>query len=163
MVAALSQKLFAANCNIEDATMTRLCGEFAMILVVVPPRGLSTPALAARLAELQESHGLKIGCNDFDDAENTADTQGAPRFMLSVYGPDKTGLVAHTSQVLAAHHVNITDLQTRVAVSHTVYVMLFELEFPPALAVETLRAALDAAALELGVEYSLNALDTDAL
>jgi glycine cleavage system transcriptional repressor len=162
MVAALSQKLFDANCNIEDATMTRLSGEFAMILVVVPPRDLSTPELAARLESLRESHGLHIGCDDFDgDAGAGADA--APRFMLSVYGPDRTGLVACMARVLASHDVNITDLQTRVAVSHTVYVMLFELELPPALDVEILRAALDEAATEMGVEYSLRALDEDAL
>jgi glycine cleavage system transcriptional repressor len=163
MVAALSQKLFEANCNIEDATMTRLSGEFAMILVVAPPPALSTPALAELLKPLYDSHGLRVHCSEVSSDEDASTLQEAPHFILSVYGADKTGLVARVAQVLAAHEVNITDLQTRVAAAHTVYVMIFELELPPVLEAEVLRAALDEVARELQVEYSLRALDEDAL
>jgi glycine cleavage system transcriptional repressor len=82
MVAAISQKLFEADCNIEDATMTRLSGEFAMILVVAPPPELSTPDLAARLFSLRESHGLRVVCNDLED-EQPSTTPPATRFILS--------------------------------------------------------------------------------
>jgi glycine cleavage system transcriptional repressor len=162
MVAALSQKLFEANCNIEDATMTRLSGEFAMILVVAPPPAMSTPALAELLKPLHDSHDLRIHCSEVSDEDRSTPSE-APRFILSVYGADKTGLVARVAQILAAHEVNITDLQTRVAAAHTVYVMIFELELPETLTVETLRSALDEVARELQVEYSLRALDEDAL
>lgn len=162
MVAAISQKLFDANCNIEDATMTRLCGEFAMILVVAPARDHSAATLSSHLTSLHQSHGLTISCIDFDDTDQPSDQAGA-RWMLSAYGPDKTGLVARLSGVLAQHNANITDLQTRVAASHSLYVMLFEIEVPAAFDVERLRAALEATATELGIEYSLHPIDEDAL
>jgi glycine cleavage system transcriptional repressor len=163
MVAALSEKLFEANCNIEDTTMTRLSGEFAMILVVSPPAGQSTPGLAELLKPLRDSHGLHIVCSELCHDELQSTPEGSPRFILSVYGADKTGLVAHISRVLAVHKVNITDLQTRVANAGAVYVMIYELEMPTELDLEVLRAALDKAAQELQVEYSLRALDEDTL
>lgn len=162
MVAAISQKLFEANCNIEDTTMTRLSGEFAMILVVAPATGINASGLLAQLASLQDSHGLQIHCNAFEDDEADGEDE-APRYILSVYGPDRTGLVANVAQVLASHSVNITDLQTRVAAGHSVYVMIFELELPPTLDADTLAGALGDAARKLGVEYSLRAVDEDAL
>jgi predicted amino acid-binding ACT domain protein len=76
---------------------------------------------------------------------------------------DRTGLVARLAGVLASHNVNVTDLQTRVAASHTVYVMIFEIELPMDLDEASLRAALDQTTQEIGVQYSLNSLDEDAL
>jgi len=164
MVAAISQKLLDANCNIEDATMTRLSGEFAMILVVDNPAGLSTPALRETLASLEESHGLHLSCNDFDDAEQANAAEESPaRYVLSAYGPDRTGLVARVAGVLAAHGANITDLQTRMASHHSLYVMIFELEFPASLDLEKLQAALNQAARELNVELTLREREEDAL
>src|SRR5687768_13196404 len=100
MVAALSQILFEANCNIEDTTMTRLSGEFAMILVVSPPHGASTRDLAELLKPLRESHGLHIVCSELDRDAIQSTPDDATRFILSVYGADKTGLVARITRVL---------------------------------------------------------------
>lgn len=164
MVAAISQKLLEENCNIEDATMTRLSGEFAMILVVANPPGLSTPALQQSLASLKESHGLRLSCNDLDDSEPENAEEIAPaRFLLSAYGPDRTGLVARVAGVLASHGANVTDLQTRVASHHALYVMIFELEFPATLNRENLQTALNQAARELNVELTLRERDEDTL
>jgi glycine cleavage system transcriptional repressor len=167
MVAALSARLFELQCNIEDATMTRLSGEFAMILAVAPPGEVSTHELIEALAPLRASHGLRIHCNDVEDNEAEARERStpptSPRLMLSAYGADKTGLVARMAGVLATHGVNITDLQTRVTSNHTVYVMLFEIELSPNVSEATLRAALDEASRELDIEYSLHAIDEDAL
>jgi len=164
MVAAISQKLLEANCNIEDATMTRLSGEFAMILVVANPPALSTPALQEQLADLRQSHGLRLSCNDLDDSQQANVLGDAPtRYVLSAYGPDRTGLVARLAGVLASQSANITDLQTRINSGHSLYVMIFELELPPTLDVENLRSALSNAARELNVELTLRALEEDTL
>lgn len=164
MVAAISQKLLEANCNIEDTTMTRLSGEFAMILVVANPPGLSSAALQETLASLRESHGLRLSCNELDDSQQANEDDAPPsRYVLSAYGPDRTGLVARMAGVLADQGANVTDLQTRVASHHSLYVMIFELELPPALDVESLQSALGEAARELNVELTLRPLDEDTL
>lgn len=160
MVAAIAQKLSEANCNIEDTTMTRLSGEFAMILAVAPAPDYNAARLEELLAPLKASHGLQIHCKEFEAAQPDNDDS---RYMLSVYGPDRTGLVSRIAGVLAENTVNITDLQTRVAAGNDLYVMIFELELPSLLEVETLRNALNQASQELGLQYSLNPIEEDTL
>lgn len=169
MAHAVADKLSRASCNIEDTTMTRLCGEFAMILIVSPPPQLSCSDLSAQLTPLEKSHGLYINCREItDDAElneslakHTEDI--APRYVLSVYGPENQGLVARITGVLAEHNVNITDVQTRVASAGAVYVMIFEIEVPPDLTPAVLQAALETAGQEINVQVSLRALEEDTL
>lgn len=165
MVAAVAQKLFETNCSIQDATMTRLSGEFAMILVVAPSADTDSSTLAQILAPLRDSHGLQIYLNPIGapETEGATETRSHTRYMLSVYGPDHTGLVAGVSKVLAEHHVNITDLQTRIAGGKELFVMLFELEIPTDLNSETLRKKLDTVTDELNLEYSLNPIEEDTL
>ncbi|HEX8834240.1 MAG TPA: ACT domain-containing protein, partial [Abditibacteriaceae bacterium] len=45
MAHAVVSRLAEAGCNIEDTTMTRLSGEFAMILIVSPPEGVAVENL----------------------------------------------------------------------------------------------------------------------
>jgi glycine cleavage system transcriptional repressor len=133
-----------------------------MILIVTPPRGLTSEKLAQRLAPLQSSHGLFINCRDIDD-EDEDNASALPRYILSVYGPEAKGLVARVTGVLAEHGANITDVQTRVASAGTVYVMLFELELPASSSDEELHNALQVTAQEIGVQVSLQPLEEDTL
>jgi glycine cleavage system transcriptional repressor len=162
MAHGLATLLSESGCNIEDTTMTRLSGEFAMILIVTPPLDLAVEDLAQRLAPLQSSHGLFINCRDIDD-EDEDNASALPRYILSVYGPEAKGLVARVTGVLAEHGANITDVQTRVASAGTVYVMLFELELPAGSSPDELHNALQATAQEIGVQVSLQPLEEDML
>lgn len=161
MAHAVAQRLAEADCNIEDTTMTRLSGEFAMILIVSPPAGTSPQAVSELLEPLRESHGLFINCNRIDEAH--AEAASGERWMLSVYGPEKRGLVARVTGALAEHGANITDVQTRVASGGALYVMMFQVELPAGQTIDALRAGLDAAAVELGVQSSLHPLEEDTL
>jgi glycine cleavage system transcriptional repressor len=161
MVSALSSILAEAGCNIEDTSMTRLSGEFAMILIVAPPANLSLSQLQERLAPLRQSHGLFINCKTIDHEQPAASQ--SPRYILSVYGPDHVGLVAKVSRVLAEQNVNITDLQTRVASGGLVYIMVYEIEIPETVTVDALEAELDRAGQEIGAQLTLRPLEEDVL
>ncbi len=166
MAHALAQILADAGCNLEDTTMTRLAGEFAMILIVTPPENLSLEELQARLAPLEQSHDLLINSR-FIAGENSLETQEeseqTPRFIVSAYGAEHSGLLAKLTGVFAEHKVNITDVQSRVASAGTVYVMLFEVQLPATLDPETLNRDLQKAAREIGVSISLRPLEEDTL
>jgi len=162
MAHAVAQILADAGCNIEDTTMTRLAGEFAMILIVTPPAAVPLAALQARLAPLETSHNLFLSSREIPDEVPVAD-HDLPRFIVSAYGADHTGLLAKLTGVFAAHAVNITDVQTRVASAGTVYVMIFEVQLPPALAPETLQSALEEAGRAIGVTVSMHPLEEETL
>ena len=157
MAHALAQRLFDANCNLEDTTMTRLSGQFAMILVVKAPDDLELEALASRLAPLRESHGLII------EIAPTLPVRVAegPRHILTAYGPETSGLLARVTQVLSERGVNVTDVQTRLASAGMAYVMLLELELPMEVRADALEAELRHRAPDL--QISLRPLEAETL
>jgi glycine cleavage system transcriptional repressor len=166
MAHALAQILAEAGCNLEDTTMTRLAGEFAMILIVTPPPNLSLQQLQMQLAPLEQSHGLFINSREIaDDASlpEQEENETLPRFMVSAYGAERSGLLAKLTGVFASHNVNISDVQSRVASRGTVYVMLFEIQLPLDLALELLQHELERAAAEIGVTVTLRSLEEDTL
>jgi len=162
MAHAVANVLFASDCNIEDTTMTRLSGQFAMILVVSPPPAVSVEALGTKLEGLRDSHGLTIELSPIEPETASGATSGT-RLMVSLYGPEAKGLLARITGVLAAHAANITDVQTRVASRGTVYVMLLEVELPEGADSASLEADLVRAARAAGLELSVHPLEEDTL
>ena len=158
MAHAVAQLLFDAGCNIEDTTMTRLSGQFAMILAVESP-DLTAQEVETRLSPLRHALGLHIDVAAAGDAVG-ADT-AAPRWILTAYGAEKTGLLARLTGVLAEQGANVTDVQTRVASGGSVYVMLLELELPANSDAPALEAALRAALGDL--QISLRMMEEDTL
>ncbi len=157
MAHSVAQILFDAGCNIEDTTMTRLSGQFAMILAVESP-DLTAQELETRLSPLRHLLGLHIDVTTAGDAAPSSD---APRYILSAYGPEKTGLLARLTGVLSERGVNVTDVQTRVASGHMVYVMLLELELPLGLKADILEEELRKSLGDL--QISLREMEEDTL
>lgn len=158
MAHAVAQILFDAGCNIEDTTMTRLSGQFAMILTV-SSSDLAAQELAIRLSPLRHLLGLHIDVATADDAPSA--TSETPRWILTAYGPERTGLLARLTGVLSEQNVNVTDVQTRVASAGRAYVMLLEIELPHGLEPEALHDELKASLSDLQV--SLRPMEEDTL
>ena len=162
MAHAVALALAEADCNIEDTTMTRLSGEFAMILIVSPPEGTGRDEIATMLTPLEASHGLFISCRTIGNDEIEAEDIGA-RYIVSVYGPEAKGLLARVTGMLARRRINITDVQTRVASAGAVYIMILEVELPAELDAANLQADLQGEAGEAGLQLSLRALEEEVI
>ena len=138
--------------------MTRLSGQFAMILAVESP-DLTAQELETRLSPLRSALGLQVHVSSAGDG--TEAQNAPPRWILTAYGAERTGLLARLTGVLAAQGANVTDVQTRVASGGSVYVMLLELELPAPLEASALEGALKT---ELGdLQISLRALEEETL
>ena len=161
-MAAVTRVLADAGCNLEDTSMTILRGHFAMMLVVTGPPRVAAAGLEARLGPVAGRLDLQVSVRRVTD-EVTAAPGGGARYAAAVYGADRPGLVARVSEALAAHQVNIVDLQTRVVGEpDPVYAMHFELEVPAGRA-DRVEADLRAAADALGVEVSFHPDDAEIL
>ncbi|HTZ19235.1 MAG TPA: ACT domain-containing protein, partial [Dissulfurispiraceae bacterium] len=74
-------------------------------------------------------------------------------FIITTVGPDRPGLVAGITDVLAQHGVNITNLK---AVSRgESYIMIYEVDIPPATDYHPIRTALYDRAASLGLDINL--------
>jgi glycine cleavage system transcriptional repressor len=160
MVSALTEVLVGLAVNLEDTAMTRLEGQFAMMLVVALPDGVDRGALETAMAATGERLGLSMIVRPVLDAP---DGDEGTAYRLTVYGADRPGIVHRITSVLADHGVNIVDLATRVITSTStrVYAMLLELSVPEATDVDDLRRTLKDAADALGVDHRLEAADAD--
>lgn len=155
IVASVSAVLFEAGCNIEDSTMARLGGDFAIMLMLRLPEGFTSQQLAERLAGVRQHAQLTVQVADLrpEEAEPQPET---PKHLVLVYGSDKPGIVSRLTALLAERNVNITNLRTHVIQRpEPLYVMTIEVELPPFIDQAELQKPLQAVAKEIGVQVDV--------
>lgn len=137
-VAALAEALAGLGANVEDASMTRLRGHFAMTLIAVT----ATDQSALQNALEQAATGLQVSLTPL--ATDTGPEVSGPAHRVSVHGPDRRGIVARVARAVADHGGNITDLTCRLV--GDLYVMTVEVDLvdPSGLADELLADGLAA-------------------
>ena len=165
IVAGVLRVLVDLKGNIEDASMTRLGGEFTMMLVTSLPSGMTVAKLDKALRPLQKKLGLEVTPKNIPAAAARQTKSDAPKFLISVYGADRSGIVHAITDALAKRKVSVTDLQTKVIGSSTkpVYVMLLEVDVPASVDLDDLRSELDRLHQDLKVEISLQDIEAIAL
>ncbi len=187
IVAAASRALHHAGFSIDDSAMTILGDHFAMLLVIekmLDQNGRANPAptddhlAEARqaLAPVAEEFSLTLevmatgakrkgGPTGREANSGHADgaaggTTHSTQWCIAAYGPDRPGLVAALSTVLADNNVNITDFGSRLTAGGT-FAMWFNVEIPGATNTAALTRALEAAGGEAQLEVNLEPLPDD--
>lgn len=158
LVEALAEAVAAVGANWERSRMAELAGQFAGIVAVSVPDG-SVDGLQARLEAIEASGLLHISARPAAQAQ-APESPAAVRWRLRLVAQDHTGIVHRVSQALAERGVSIEELETEI-VPAPMGGMLFraeaELESPPELSVDTIRAALEALTPDLMVDLDLEA------
>lgn len=150
IVARVSRTLFELGVNLEDSSMTRLKGEFTIMLTFSSEdENLSAEVIAKALEPIQEEFGLFVACKELKDLEYE---QRENIYRIVVYGSDKKGIVYGVSSLLADLGINISDLRTEKR--GDLYVMVIEGESAQDM-YESLRVGLEALKETLGVDISL--------
>jgi len=164
IVSGVSRVLFEIGANMEDASMTRLGGEFTMMLIASVPAAVSAAKLEKGLAALQSKRGIQTAAKAIPAASAIRGKSESAKCLISVYGTDHPGIVHRVSDALAKRKISITDLQTKVTGGlRPVYVMLLEIQVPASANMDDLRAELDDLRQELKVEISLQDMEAVAL
>ena len=165
IVETIARVLYDTGCNIEDSSMTILEGEFAMILIVALPARTSSAVLKKALTIAADKMGLTCSVRELTKIESKKDKPLKNRYVISVYGSDKPGIVYKISSLLARNRVNITDVQTSRSGSgnKAVYVMLLETTFPYKKKADEIRLKLNAIAKALDIKISVNSADIPSL
>ena len=155
IVAHVTTALFDGGCNLGEASMLRLGGNFSVMLMV--QFGGSKKALEDMLESVVDSLGLQM---HIDPIQAELHSHLEPDVRITVYGADHTGIVAKVTSALAETGLHILDLESEVAgdASKPVYVM--HIEGHAAEGIESLRAALEVVKQEAGIEAQLEPVDT---
>ena len=161
IVSGVTKVLFDLGGNIEDASMTRLGGEFSMMLVTELPSGTSAAKLQKSFGPLGKKLGLEIAVKSIPPAMAHRSKLEPAKYLISVYGTDRAGIVHRVTQTLAKHQVSVTDLQTKVigSAAKPVYVMLVEIQVPSTMDLDDLRTELDQLHQDLKVEVTLQDIE----
>ena len=157
IIAETAARLADLGLNIEDTTMTKLSGHFAMMLLCSGAK--SDAEISDRLAPLAADGTLAITVRAVVDEPDVA--IASTPWVLSVHGGDRPGIVASVVAEVASVGGNITDLTTRLA--GDLYVLIAEVELPATADPDVLRSAILGQAQRLKVTASLRPAETDDL
>ncbi|MCX7625537.1 MAG: hypothetical protein N2Z21_04930 [Candidatus Sumerlaeaceae bacterium] len=156
LIAAIARTLANLGADIEDVSMTRLSGNFALMLLA---RGAPKQKVEEACENLAKD--LELRCHVEDAVEETVH-QTSNLFVSSV-GPNRVGIVATLAEVLAQHNVNIVEMTTHLIESTDVPVYLVRLEGVADCDLVELEHDLTEAARTIGVDVRVEPIEGEEL
>ncbi len=165
IVAGVTKILYQLGCNLEDSAMTRLEGEFTVMLIFSSPAKVTPERLRSAFVPLERRLKLAVHLKSLSTPETRMPRTRGKTYRISVYGADRPGIVFRIAEALARQRLNIVDLHTHRSVGGgpSLYLLLLEVEVPPRTAVEALQRRLQVLGKRLGVAVSLHAAETAVL
>lgn len=109
IVAQVTTALYEQGCNLGEASMLRIGGNFTMMLMIEFTGKIEV--LATQLQPLAEKLQLKL---HFDCIEGELHHHQQSDVILTVHGADRAGIVAQVTSQLADAGLNIVDLVSDV-------------------------------------------------
>lgn len=153
IVASLTAILYRAGCNLGEASMVRLGGNFTVMLMV---QGKDAAALEALLRPATDELALRL---HIDPIKGVLHRHPEPNVQVTVHGADRPGIVAQVTGALAGIGFNILDLSSEVGGTRErpFYIMIIDgVAAGGAAAAEAVLAPLRTS----GIEVRITGLDT---
>ncbi len=157
IVAGVSKALYEMGLNLEDSSMTRLNGEFTIMLIISSERDITAEDILQNLQQVGQSYELFMVCREL---EEVVYPQAEALYRIVVFGSDKPGIVYGVASALAKLGLNISDLRTEKRGS--LYVMVIEAEGKEDME-GTLRLELEKLRDSLGVDISVEREEEERL
>ena len=157
IVAAVSKVLFEQNCNIENVSQTTLQFVFAGIFIVSMPGDLPAESLHKNLNAEMAPLGLEVHITMLEPAADPVLPSQGEAYIITTKGPDRKGLVAGISEVIARFEGNITNLQAvfKGGDNPGDNIMIYEVDVPPRIDQQALNRELKKRANELKLDIDI--------
>jgi len=152
IVGAVSDALYKQGCSLAQASMMRLGANFAIMLRVSHDADKDLKLILGEICSSMNMH-LHI---DEDVASDVPAMD--PDVQVTVYGADRSGIVAQVTSVLAEAGLNIIDLETDVGGSKENPIYIMTLEGVAKNGIEPLQKALES--LDSDIEVNLDEINT---
>jgi glycine cleavage system transcriptional repressor len=154
IVAKVTSALNQGGCNLGEASMMRLGGNFAMMMMVEHEGTAKT--LEATVASEAESLSLRM---HVDAIKGELHHHIVPDVRITVSGADRAGIVAAVTSALAEAGLNITDLESDVAGTEEKPIYIMYIEGQALEGMDSLRSALEVVGQQ-GIEATIRPIDT---
>ena len=157
IIAAVTKVLFENDFNIEDVSQTILQNQFSGIFIASGPSGYSHSDLRQALDSNTADFKLNFFVRELGSNAVTWTTCDCEPFIITTRGPDRKGLVANVTALLAAHNVNVTQLRAvfRGGNEPGKNVMIYEVDIPLDIDQKKLRNDLQVKGDELNIQISI--------
>ncbi|MEU6999603.1 ACT domain-containing protein [Nonomuraea sp. NPDC046570] len=146
LIADVTGSLAECGASVQDSTMTLLGGHVAMMLLVSGDLPAEELGRRVRLPE------LVVTAAAVDARHDVCRGPAGLGYVLTVHGPDRPGIIAAVSAVLASVGGNITGLSTRL--SDRLYVLIADVDLPAQVDVADLMRSLAKVGAGLGSEIT---------
>ena len=155
IVARVSAALYRGGCNLGEASMARLGGNFTIMLMV--QYAGTVKALEKIIAPVCDPLGLR---RHVAGIEGELHHHVEPNVRISVYGADRAGIVAEATGALAEAGLNILNLESDVGGTSEKAIYIMTIEGVASKGIDALQKALEVLAAEKNVEIRLSPIDT---
>ena len=155
IVARVTRALYEGKCNLGEASMVRLGGNFTVMLMV---------QFAGNEQEMDDL--IRPVCRDFNLRHHVDSIEGEllhhkdPDVRITVYGADRSGIVAEAAGTLAEKGFNILNLESDVGGTTENPIYIMTIEGIAEQGIEVIGKALQKLAQEKGLETQLEPIDT---
>jgi glycine cleavage system transcriptional repressor len=157
ILAAVSRILFEQNCNIENVTQTILQSEFSGSFIAEMPASLTADTLCSLLSEALTPMRLQTHVKYLETSTPALGGKPAEPFVITTRGPDRKGLVANVTRIIADFGVNVTHLQAvfKGGLNPNDNIMIYEVDVPVDIDSHAFHGRLRDKAAELGLIISI--------
>ena len=157
IIAAVTKVMFEKDFNIEDVSQTILQNQFSGSFIVSGSEDIMASDMLALLKKSTAEFNLHFHVRDLGTNGITWTTCQCDPFIITARGPDQKGLVANITALLAAHNINVTQLQAifRGDKNPECNIMIYEVDIPRDIDMQALRQALATKEQELDLQISL--------
>lgn len=157
IVAAVTAVLFEYNCNIENVSQTILKTEFSGSFIISMPPDLTQEELRQALDDSLSSMNMHIHIESILDQTSEFVAGNTEPFVITTKGPDRKGLVASISAIIAHFGINITNLQAvfKGGDDPENNIMIYEVDIPVDIDRQEFHRALRAKAESLDLSVSV--------
>ncbi|HIE59452.1 MAG TPA: ACT domain-containing protein [Persephonella sp.] len=155
IVASVSKILYENGFNLEDSTMSRLGGEFTIMLVVYTDKDISKEDIEKLFEPVISQLGLNIYVKEIKYIPKKQSKDKVYRIV--VYGADKPGIVYNVANILAEKRINIIDMTTEK--SGDLYILITEVEIPENISFEKLKEEINTLKENMSIDASCEEIE----
>lgn len=155
IIAAVTGVVDSLGGTINSCSQTVLGGYFTLMMIASLPETIDPDELAQRItdANCSSSSDFRVMVGKAIETEDPSQAKPTERFVMTVFGPDRPGIVERFSQYMAGKDINIIDLYGDNQENN--FVLIGQVDIPHDRNIGLLQADLEHLGEEIGLTAKL--------